>query len=112
MIVFRRYDDQTVSALNRSAELAVLQRFAGVIRANRNLPDVDQFSFDIGSVRCFSKNKLCRGFSEPALARGADNDREENGTTKLLIRHRWISRSNRSKLASAICPNRLTKRPS
>jgi hypothetical protein len=62
VIVFRGYDDQAVGALDRGAELAVLERFAGVIHPNGNFPDVDQFRCDIASFRCFTKNEICGGF--------------------------------------------------
>ena len=49
MIVFRRNEDQSIGPADRGSKLAVLERFAGVIHADRNFPGIDQFDFDIAA---------------------------------------------------------------
>ena len=49
VIVFRDDEDKTVGSCDRGRELRVLKRFTGVVHADGNFPDVDQFRLDIAA---------------------------------------------------------------
>src|SRR6266581_4525897 len=87
VIVFRDHEDKSVSPRDPCRELAVFERFAGVIHRHRNFPDVDQFGFNIFAFRHFAENEISSGFGQAALPRCTDNDREKNGSSYILRSH-------------------------
>ena len=62
MIVLRHHKDEAIGARHCRREFAVFERFAGVVHADGNFPDIDQFRFDIVAFRYFVENEICRRF--------------------------------------------------
>src|SRR5258707_5936861 len=73
VVVFRRHDNDAVSARNRRRKLRVLNLFAGVIDGEIQIAQVDQFSFDTGALLNFTKDEFRHVFAGAALTYGAQD---------------------------------------
>src|SRR5206468_7539072 len=93
MVIFRDDEDKPIGAFDLHREFAVFERFAGIIHANRNFPNVDQFRFDIAPFRYFTEDEIGRGFGQSTLPRRADNDRKKNRSNYFLRSHASICRT-------------------
>ncbi len=51
MVVFRDDEDQSIGSRYGGRELAVLERFTGIIDRERNLPNINQLGLDSGIFR-------------------------------------------------------------
>jgi hypothetical protein len=49
VVVFRDDEDQSIGSRYGGRELAVLERFTGIIDRERNLPNINQLGLDIAA---------------------------------------------------------------
>src|SRR2546429_3557173 len=86
VIVLRRYDDETVAALDRRRKFRVLHLLTSVIELHRQRTHIDEFRFHAGALFCLLKNKPRSVFAFPALPGGAEDHWNKKRAFHLLDR--------------------------